>query len=498
MDPEDQWIDDPALNEAIQVSLRDTSNEKSNNSPSQSATSSQSAMPSHSNSLSSPLNQSKPANNFDDVAWDESDEINEALTIASSSSQDPEFDMVDDPEFTAALIESLREMDEKKSSPDKRSTDLENPKDIALSITRFGCVVDARLETIDPIPDIFDLFGLFDQRFFGGRLTSNAVSLSWSPRMTTCAGLCRWSPRNRLCEIRLSKPLLSLRPRKDLVETLLHEMIHALLFVCNIDDNHESHGDIFHHNMFRINKEGGCKITVYHSFHDEVRFYKRHVWRCNGPCVNHSPFYGIVRRATNRAPGPNDFWYERHKQSCGGTYIKISDSGNTAGDPNFDPNAPAKTTKKAKDGKGKPKLPDIRQFFTPSPKKEDESSTSSAVVKNESKPSEAPSLPPSFVPFTGVGHVLGSSSGQPGISRLLFDREKKKLPPPPPKPKFSPKPKTPSTCVDKPSQFSSSSSSSPASTITQIPKSTEPHAKKSKIDNSSSLKEREPPVITLD
>ena len=29
----------------------------------------------------------------------------------------------------------------------------------------------------------------------------------------------------------ISIPLLKLRPRKDLVETLLHEMIHAYLFV---------------------------------------------------------------------------------------------------------------------------------------------------------------------------------------------------------------------------------------------------------------------------
>ena len=36
-----------------------------------------------------------------------------------------------------------------------------------------------------------------------------------------CAGLCCYEGRGGLCSIRLSKPLLTLRPRKDLVETLL-------------------------------------------------------------------------------------------------------------------------------------------------------------------------------------------------------------------------------------------------------------------------------------
>ena len=36
-----------------------------------------------------------------------------------------------------------------------------------------------------------------------------------------CAGLCCYEGRGGLCSIRLSAPLLKLRPRKDLVQTLL-------------------------------------------------------------------------------------------------------------------------------------------------------------------------------------------------------------------------------------------------------------------------------------
>ena len=51
--------------------------------------------------------------------------------------------------------------------------------------------------------------------------------------MHRCAGVCYSRGRglyNR-CNIELSQPLLSLRPRADLVNTLLHEMIHAFIFV---------------------------------------------------------------------------------------------------------------------------------------------------------------------------------------------------------------------------------------------------------------------------
>ena len=36
-----------------------------------------------------------------------------------------------------------------------------------------------------------------------------------------CAGVCSYEGRGGLCSIRLSEPLLKLRPRKDLVQTLL-------------------------------------------------------------------------------------------------------------------------------------------------------------------------------------------------------------------------------------------------------------------------------------
>ena len=130
--------------------------------------------------------------------------------------------------------------------------------------------------------------------------------------MTVCAGVCSYQGYGGLCSIRLSVPLLKLRPRKDFVETLLHEMIHAYLFVTDGNDDHDGHGPAFHDHMYRINKAAGTNISVYHTFHDEVALYRTHWWKCNGPCQHRKPFYGMVKRSMNRAPGKHDRWYDRY------------------------------------------------------------------------------------------------------------------------------------------------------------------------------------------
>lgn len=120
-----------------------------------------------------------------------------------------------------------------------------------------------------------------------------------------CAGVCCYEGRGGLCSVRLSVPLLKLRPRKDLIETLLvwlsvlcilviffyfflveliilngcdilrtsflilkfllflqHEMIHAYLFVTANNRDRDGHGPEFHKHMYRINDMAGTRITV--------------------------------------------------------------------------------------------------------------------------------------------------------------------------------------------------------------------------------------------
>nr|XP_057927265.1 DNA-dependent metalloprotease SPRTN isoform X2 [Doryrhamphus excisus] len=184
-------------------------------------------------------------------------------------------------------------------------------------------IVDPSWETLDPTPDVRAMFLEFNGRFFWGKLSG--VEVKWSPRMTLCAGVCSYEGRGGLCSIRLSEPLLKLRPRKDLVETLLHEMIHALLFVTHNDRDREGHGPEFCKHMKRINKDSGTNITVYHSFNDEVDVYRQHWWRCDGPCQNRRPYFGYVKRAMNRAPSRLDPWWGDHQRTCGGTYTKVKE-----------------------------------------------------------------------------------------------------------------------------------------------------------------------------
>ncbi|XP_052902949.1 DNA-dependent metalloprotease SPRTN-like [Anopheles moucheti] len=194
-------------------------------------------------------------------------------------------------------------------------------KDLDLNSTQN--LVHPDWEIKDPTPDIYALFAVFNQKFFQTRLS--CVQLEWSKKMYNCAGIC-YQRSNRLgksCIIRLSEPLLKLRPRKDLIQTLLHEMIHAYCFVLGIREGNGGHGPTFKKIMNGINKIAGTNITVYHSFHDEVDLYKTHWWKCNGPCQNKHPFYGLVKRTTNRKPGTYDFWWQEHQQTCGGEFIKI-------------------------------------------------------------------------------------------------------------------------------------------------------------------------------
>lgn len=270
------------------------------------------------------------------------------------------------------------------------------------------------------------MFHDFDQRFFNGTLVNNGVEVDWSPKMTQCAGLCRFQPGTSMCSIKLSKPLLQLRTRKDLVETLVHEMIHALLFVLRESDNRESHGPKFHEIMFRINKEAQLNITVYHDFHDEVNHYRNHVWRCAGVCRNRAPYYGWVKRSMNRKPGPYDTWWSQHQQTCGGAFEKVREPEGFQD---------KKSKKNENDGKSK----DIRQFFTPTksgmpssnptPPKPPSSKPTANVVgfddlmkKDVKDEFDDFGIPKSITPFKGVGVVLGASNinnPQPGRSILL-------------------------------------------------------------------------------
>lgn len=107
----------------------------------------------------------------------------------------------------------------------------------------------------DPTPDIHGLFLAFNVQYFESKLDS--VQLEWSTKMTRCAGLCCYQRRSKWCRIKLSEPLLKFRPRSDLIDTLLHEMIHAYLFVTENNTDHDGHGPNFQGTELRMRKDKG-------------------------------------------------------------------------------------------------------------------------------------------------------------------------------------------------------------------------------------------------
>ncbi|XP_063868696.1 DNA-dependent metalloprotease dvc-1-like isoform X2 [Scylla paramamosain] len=170
---------------------------------------------------------------------------------------------------------------------------------------------------------VHEMFCSFNQKYFWGKLSQ--VKLNWSKNMTLCAGktYCRERRGVFSCSIYLSEALLSQRPADDTVNTLLHEMIHAYLFLTEGRNHKMGHGPQFREHMTRINKLHGSKITVFHNFHKEVDKFRVHVYRCDGPCTKKRPYFGVLRRAITRPPGPMDKWWAKHSQECGGTFHKV-------------------------------------------------------------------------------------------------------------------------------------------------------------------------------
>lgn len=253
-------------------------------------------------------------------------------------------------------------------------------------------IVDESWENLDPSPDVRAMFMEFNDTFFWGKLCG--VEVKWSARMTLCAGVCCYEGRGGLCSIRLSEPLLKLRPRRDLVETLLHEMIHALLFVTQNNRDRDGHGPEFCKHMNRINSATGTKISIYHSFHDEVDQYRQHWWRCTGSCQTKKPFFGYVKRSMNRAPSANDTWWAEHQRTCGGKYVKIKE--------------PENYKKKGKKGETDDKKQEtkIKEAIN---KKEAPKTLDSGKTSHDTGKTNGVDIQ-TVIPFSGKGFVLGKSS----------------------------------------------------------------------------------------
>ncbi|PSK59162.1 hypothetical protein B9Z65_3486 [Elsinoe australis] len=193
--------------------------------------------------------------------------------------------------------------------------------------------IEKVLKSKDPFVDINALFSLYDTLYFRDLLLPR-VEVTWSPRLTLCAGICELvkddQGKYRRIRLKLSEPLLKFRPRSDVINTLLHEAIHAYFFITTTwrhsrGDDGTGHGNGFLLLADAINNHGDYQITVYHTFHDEVDSYRTHIWQCDGPCRSQAPYFGLVKRSMNRPPGKSDSWFAHHEADCGGKWTKIAE-----------------------------------------------------------------------------------------------------------------------------------------------------------------------------
>ena len=189
------------------------------------------------------------------------------------------------------------------------------------------------IASTDPFINIHELLAQYNILYFRSLLLPR-VEATWSSRLTLCAGICELvkddEGKYRRIRLKLSEPLLKYRTRSDVINTLLHEAIHSYFFITTSwrhsrGADGTGHGGGFLLLADAINNHGAYEVTVYHTFHDEVDSYRTHVWQCDGPCSTRAPFFGLVKRSSNRPPSKNDTWWKRHEEECGGSWIKTAE-----------------------------------------------------------------------------------------------------------------------------------------------------------------------------
>ncbi|CAD6225033.1 unnamed protein product [Miscanthus lutarioriparius] len=202
----------------------------------------------------------------------------------------------------------------------------------------------AEADLADPIPDVGDLFHHYDGLYFRGALAAAGFTAQWrsssSPPLSRSFGSCTFSKQQNT--ITLSESFLKYRSCTDRKNALLHEMIHAIIYVKHHrKDRH--HGPAFRAWMEAINSccvqdrqrpDGGYNITTRHDFiPEEPLSFKGMVWKCRS-CGD------TLLRAINQGP-PSDaccienddisascgnmlcYWHN-HKDDCSGTYEKTT------------------------------------------------------------------------------------------------------------------------------------------------------------------------------
>ncbi|TVU09501.1 hypothetical protein EJB05_42977 [Eragrostis curvula] len=219
----------------------------------------------------------------------------------------------------------------------------------AVGAAEEDAVLEADLE--DPNPDVEELFKHYDELYFQGALAAAGFVVKWgSPLQSSSFGSCTFSkPSNT---ITLSEPVLQYRSCTDLKQALLHEMIHAIIYVKHSTKACSNHGPVFRAWMDAINKcsikdlqrpVGGYNITTRHDFEPEepISFRGVVLWELYNLACPITAFQcescgDTLPRAKNQGPPSHACCIEKaaqdatcgnmlcrwhnHKNECGGSY----------------------------------------------------------------------------------------------------------------------------------------------------------------------------------
>lgn len=133
--------------------------------------------------------------------------------------------------------------------------------------------------------------------------------------------------------------------------------------------------------------------------------YRQHWWRCNGLCQKRPPYYGMVKRAMNRAPAERDPWWADHQRTCGGTYIKVKepeDYGKKKRKVKDDINSSSDESISSHQG-----MPKIYDFW-----KNETTTDVNTMTKDKENNMQKSNVETghAFIPFCGKGTALGDST----------------------------------------------------------------------------------------
>ena len=116
--------------------------------------------------------------------------------------------------------------------------------------------------TIEYLRENFDKFNVM---YFNGTLKTPAFELFKSKRIF---GQCAWETSWWVTSYKIRISTYYDREEKNVLNTLIHEMIHLYIRQNNIKDTRAHHGRVFHSIANRINAEGGWHIDTHSNDRD--------------------------------------------------------------------------------------------------------------------------------------------------------------------------------------------------------------------------------------